>query len=192
MNYLLLFLVLVIISIMVYNMFIKDKNLIYIKCEYDNIHYLVKNDENKYEKVHILYEINKKVNEIINNLKQSDYYKNKHIRHLCNTYNPKSLYENIDPEYTSYSLNKGQEIRLCLIDPNNKSVITDVNTILFVVIHELSHIMTPEVGHPPNFWKNMSFLLKFSIDNNIYKYVNYEKYPVLYCGVNVNKTPYVI
>ena len=36
------------------------------------------------------------------------------------------------------------------------------NTILFVVIHELAHVMTEEIGHPPIFWENMKYLLEES------------------------------
>ena len=33
---------------------------------------------------------------------------------------------------------------------------------MFVAIHELAHIMTESVGHEPEFWDNMGFLLEKS------------------------------
>ncbi len=41
--------------------------------------------------------------------------------------------------------------------------LVDDNTILFVAIHELGHVMTKEQGHVPPFWDNMKFLLKIGI-----------------------------
>ena len=69
-------------------------------------------------------------------------------------------------------------------------LITDKNTMKFVLIHELAHIMTVENGHPPIFWKNMGFLLKEANSIGIYDAIDYSKNPVYYCGVLVDKTPY--
>ena len=187
MKYTFQFLLLIIIFIISYNNSILS-NITTIKSTYDNRYYKVKNDENKYKKVEVLSKINEKVLQLIHivyNMNED----NEHIKRLYNTYNQDSLSENLDMDYTAYSLNKGQEISICLIDING-NMITDINTILFVVIHELAHIMTIEVGHPPIFWDNMKYLLKVAVDNNIYKYIDYENEPTYYCGIHVNRTPY--
>ena len=61
---------------------------------------------------------------------------------------------------------------------------------MFVVIHELAHIMTEEIGHTPLFWENMRFLLEKAKEEGIYKPINYVKEPVQYCGMEINTTPY--
>ena len=54
-------------------------------------------------------------------------------------------------------------------------VVIDDNTVLFVVIHELAHIMTHEVGHTPLFWNNMKYLLEVGEKVGIYQPVNYSE-----------------
>ena len=99
-------------------------------------------------------------------------------------------YHNLEyKSYKAYSLNKGEEIVLCLHDKDGK-LIQDKNTMKFVLIHELAHVMTVENGHPPIFWKNMGYLLKEASSIGIYDAIDYSKNPVYYCGVLVDKTPY--
>ena len=50
--------------------------------------------------------------------------------------------------------------------------------------------MTKEIGHPDVFWENMNLLLKKSEDIGIYNIIDYQKYPVNYCGMPIDKTPY--
>ena len=75
--------------------------------------------------------------------------------------------------------------RLCRIEK-----FIDDNTILFVVIHELTHVMTEEVGHTPLFWSNMKYLLEEGKKAGIYSPVDYRKNPTDYCGMEINTTPY--
>ena len=65
----------------------------------------------------------------------------------------------------------------------------DMNTIIFVSIHELAHIMTPETGHTPLFWDNMKYLLEKASSIGIYNPVDYSKDPRMYCGMEINSTP---
>ena len=66
----------------------------------------------------------------------------------------------------------------------------DINTLTFVALHELAHVMTKSVGHTEEFWDNFSYLLKNSIKIGIYKYQNFKKKPVKYCGIKITDTPY--
>ena len=159
----------------------------------DNISYTVKNDKFKDMKVEILTELNNKVKILFQYFKKNNYFNNDRIKHLTKNYQSHKLSENVDNEYTSYSVNKGEEIKLCLSDnsASSNNITDDLNTAVFVLIHELAHIMTEEVGHPPKFWKNMSIILKHAIDCGIYNYVNYKENPVYYCGVHVKDTPYI-
>ena len=63
-------------------------------------------------------------------------------------YNPNNFSETgKDSKYTSYSVNKGEKIVLCLRSRDGKDRLIDENTLTFVSIHELAHIMTKSVGH---------------------------------------------
>ena len=60
---------------------------------------------------------------------------------------------------------------------------------MFVVIHELAHIITKSIGHTDEFWENMKFLLKISIKLGIYQEVDYKNKPEKYCGITITDTP---
>ena len=63
--------------------------------------------------------------------------------------------------YTSYSINKGEKIVFCLRQKSgpNKDELVDLNTMMFVAIHEMGHLMSESVGHTQEFWKNMKYLI---------------------------------
>lgn len=82
----------------------------------------------------------------------------------------------------AYVVNKGQELRVCLNDENK-------NDTMFVLLHELAHIMSKSYGHNDEFKKNMDFLVKEAVKLNIYKPTDYTKSPVNYCGVTISSTP---
>jgi predicted metal-dependent hydrolase len=66
----------------------------------------------------------------------------------------------------------------------------DINTLTFVALHELSHIMTSSVGHKQEFWQNFKFLLENAKAANIYQPEDYKKKPQEYCGMKITDNPY--
>ena len=62
---------------------------------------------------------------------------------------------------TSYSENKGQRVVVCLRDKTKppQYPIIEKNTIMFVVLHEMAHLMTETIGHTQEFWTNFKRLL---------------------------------
>jgi hypothetical protein len=95
-----------------------------------------------------------------------------------------------DAEHTSYSVNKGEKVHLCLRqrEGSNESLV-DENVMVFVAIHEMAHIVTPSVGHEPEFWNNFAWLLKQAEANGIYTYQNFKAHPVSYCGLTITDSP---
>jgi len=95
-----------------------------------------------------------------------------------------------DASHTSYSVNKGEEIHLCLRQRagGNESLV-DENVMVFVGIHELGHVCTESVGHGPDFWNNFGWLLKEAEAAGIYRYTDFQAHPVAYCGVNITDSP---
>jgi len=59
------------------------------------------------------------------------------------------------------NVNKGYEIYICLDGD-------DVNSAMYVLIHELAHMSVPEYDHTTNFWTNFKKLKQICIDNNLY------------------------
>ena len=92
--------------------------------------------------------------------------------------------------YTAYSENKGQKLAFCTTTTKKGSKLIDENTLTFVAIHELSHVMTESIGHKKEFWENFKFLLKNAVDMGIYKPVDYKKNPQPYCGMDITDNPY--
>ena len=66
---------------------------------------------------------------------------------------------------------------------------TQNNRIYFVIMHELGHIITDEVGHTPKFWRNFKKILKTAIKHKLYKYRDYYIDPVEFCNIIINSTP---
>jgi len=179
-----LFIIILFIIISKYN---KNKDVSIVKSTIDNRSYRVLKSDNEQEAANLLADINKDILLLLDSI--SDEKEDKYKR-LIKRYNPETLNENLETEsYKAYSLNKGEEIVICIRKDDN-SLIKDKNTMIFVIIHELSHIMTKETGHPDIFWENMNILLKKSSEIGIYNLVDYQKYPIDYCGMLIDKSPY--
>lgn len=120
------------------------------------------------------------------------YPDNPNIKRLKKGFNPKKIQETLPTsEFTAYSENKGEKLAFCLNkNKSGKGGLIDPNTLMFVAIHELSHIATENVGHTPDFWANFKFLLKEADKINIYKPVDYKKKPQEYCGMSIKDNPY--
>jgi len=112
-------------------------------------------------------------------------------KRLVKGFNPKKISETLPTsELTAYSENKGEKIAFCLNKKKDGNNLIDINTLTFVALHELSHIMTESIGHKQEFWQNFKFLLENAKEAKIYYPVDYKKNPQEYCGLNINDNPY--
>jgi len=91
---------------------------------------------------------------------------------------------------TSYTLNKGEKLVFCLRSNENPSKIHELNLLMYVSIHELSHIASKSYGHNAEFRRNFSWLLKHSVDIGIWNYINYGLINKEYCGIKIDRTHY--
>jgi hypothetical protein len=113
------------------------------------------------------------------------------VKRLVEGFNPKKISETLPTsELTAYSENKGEKIAFCLNTKKDGNKLIDINTLTFVALHELSHIMTKSIGHKQEFWENFKFLLTNAKEANIYQPVDYKKKPQEYCGMTINDNPY--
>ena len=92
---------------------------------------------------------------------------------------------------TSYSENKGQKIVVCLRDKTKppKYPVVDKNTVMFVMLHEMAHLMTETIGHTQEFWSNFKRILGDAVQIGIYDQVNYAHQPTPYCGMMITDSP---
>ncbi len=113
------------------------------------------------------------------------------IQKLVKGFNPKAIQETLPTsELTAYSENKGEKIAFCLNKTKDSTKLIDLNTLTFVAIHELAHIMTTSIGHKQEFWQNFKFLLEGAKASGIYEPVDYQKKPENYCGITITDSPY--
>ena len=120
------------------------------------------------------------------------YPDDENVQRLVKGFNPKRISETLPTsELTAYSENKGEKLAFCLNKKkDDTSKLIDINTLTFVAIHELSHIMTKSEGHKQVFWQNFKFLLENAKEANIYQPVDYKKSPEPYCGMDITDNPY--
>lgn len=114
------------------------------------------------------------------------------VKQLVAGFNSDNVMETLPTStYTAYSENKGEKVAFCLNqkkDDNNNLI--DEDTLLFVAIHELSHIMTKSIGHKSEFWVNFKFLLDNAKEAGIHEPVDYKNKPQEYCGMKIHDNPY--
>jgi hypothetical protein len=120
------------------------------------------------------------------------YPDNEDVQRLKANFNPEKISETLPTsEFTAYSENKGEKLAFCLNKTKEEgSKLIDINTLTFVAIHELSHVMTKSEGHKQVFWQNFKFLLEAAKEANIYQPVDYKKNPEPYCGMDITDNPY--
>jgi len=112
------------------------------------------------------------------------------VDNLVNKYDPDYLEEN-DPTFTvghkTFTLNF-QRIAICLRKRSGEFY--DMNTLQFVMMHELSHIAALEKNHDDYFWLVFKFILHSAVELVGYTPINYAQYPFEYCNINVSHNPY--
>lgn len=158
----------------------------YVRSNVDKIEYLVRKLPDKQQAADYLADINTDLLKLVRHM-LAKYPNNSDVKQLYNNFNPESVSEgSVDSGYTSYSVNKGEKIILC-IRQTDKSFV-DKNVVLYVAIHELGHLMTPEIGHTPSFWRNFKWLLEEAVGMGIYTKENYNAKPKDYCGISITNS----
>lgn len=186
----LLVILIIIISIRIYN----NSDYFNLKCiisDVDGNKYCVRERSKLKLAANKLAKVNKKLIKLVNYCKEN-YSERDNVKRLVNGFNPKKICETLPTsKYTAYSENKGEKIALCLDkEKNGNGGLIDDNTLIFVAIHEVSHIATKTVGHNDEFWSNFKFLLGEASKIGIYKPIDYKKSPKRYCGIKIKDSPY--
>ena len=165
----------------------------YIRSDIDKKYYLVRNLIDKQNAADMLANVRQNIfklieylNEHKNNLEYIEYknYIEQLNERIINTIIIESESNN---GYTSYSINKGEKLVFCLRS-KEKENIHDINLIMYVVLHEMSHIACPEIGHTQLFKKIFAFLTTIAIKLNIYKKIPFETESKEYCGMNITES----
>ena len=166
-------------------------NLRCIVSTIDGKKYCVRERNNIQNASNLLARTTEKLEYLVENVGQR-YPDRENVQKLVKNFNPTTIKETLPTsEYTAYSENKGEKIAFCL---NKKKTdndnLIDSNTLMFVAIHEIAHIMTTSVGHTEEFWNNFKFLLENAVEIKIYTPIDYKKEPEGYCGMDITDNPY--
>ena len=157
----------------------------------DGQEYCVRNGQHVYQSADLLAETVSRCSLLVRGL-QEKYPNNSGVQRLVNRFNPNEVSETLPTDiHVAYSDNKGDHLGFCLHKKNNAdSRLIDPDTLFFVALHELAHIMTVEAGHPQIFWENFKFLITQAHEMTLIKPQNFKKKPVEYCGMKLTDNPY--
>lgn len=180
-------LLIVLIVIFIYINFLrKSIHLDLVESTINNQKYYVRKLPDAQEAADKLARLSSDLLQLMDHLKGKD---KEGVDRLIDNFDTNIITENIPGSlYVAYSVNKGDELSICIRDKETNNFIDD-NTVTFVAIHELSHIMSRSTGHTEEFWDNMKYLLEQASDIGIYSPVDYSTNPIVYCGEEINSTP---
>lgn len=167
----------------------KYSDLTYVVSNLDGKPYLVRNRDDKQQAADLMSQIKTNLTKIVDYM-EKNHISDPRVKRLIEKFRPDNISESIpNTSYTSYSVNKGEKIVFCIRSKDEYEKLEDLNTMMFVAIHELAHIMTKSIGHTEEFWDNMKYLLKKAIKINVYKPIDYKSNPTDYCGTKITDTP---
>ena len=163
-----------------------------VKSSVDGNTYVVRDMPDKQDAADLLARVRQRMQKLYNYL-IATYPEKLQVKQLKQNFKPEPsrISESTpDAEHTSYSVNKGDSVHLCLRQRqgNNESLVKE-NVMTFVALHEMSHMITSTIGHGPDFWNNFGWLLKIAEEQGIYKYEDFSAHPVAYCGVKITDSP---
>ena len=169
------------------------RSMTFLQSPLDNQYYLVRDLSDKTTAVIMLSTIR------LNIIKLNDYlvknkngkYKEyqKYIEQLDERIKSVTIAESRESSSsTSYSVNKGEELVFCLRSKKEWNKFHNFNTIMYVALHEISHIACPEYGHGALFKKIFAFITEVSIELNIYTHTDFNKSPEEYCGIYITES----
>lgn len=87
----------------------------------------------------------------------------------------------------AFTVNKSSEMRICIRSINSQ--FEDPNTAMFVILHELAHVMSVSYGHNEEFKNNFAYITKLASQLGIYTPEDFTRVPKSYCGTIISSTP---
>ncbi len=153
-----------------------------------DVSFLVLDGPKSKEAALILCQVNKRLKTFMNYLKM---YPQPGTDRLLERYSDLKIVESSDSAYTiNKSLGYFDKIHLCL---KRQGRFFDIDTIMFVVIHELTHVMRDSLDlfndHPRGFWRDNRMLLLEAEKAGVMKNINYGLSPVQYCEKKIASNP---
>ena len=168
----------------------------YVKSNIDNKEYLVRDLDDATQAAALLSNLKRRMIKVTEHL-----YKNKDSIYSENKDYIDNLYKKVkkgvvisenssETNYTSYSVNKGEELVFCLRsrkkDKNNE--FHDLNLLTYVLLHEMAHIACPEYGHTPLYNRIFGFITTVAIQIGEYNKIDFYQNNTEYCGMTITSS----
>lgn len=161
----------------------------YVQSNLNGKKYKVRKLEDKEDAANMLAETHEKLLKVCKLLKNNN-PGDERVKRLIEKFRDTSIQESDgNSSQTSYSINKGEKIVLCIRAKDGTNKLVDENLLMFVALHEISHIMTKSIGHTEEFWDNFKFVLEECQKSGIYKCIDFTVDPKAYCGITVTSSP---
>jgi hypothetical protein len=163
----------------------------YRKAKMNNVEYGIQESFNKSdEAVELLAKLHQYMQKLVSDL-ANKYPYDERVKRLVKNFKNCKIEESPNKEdESSYTINKGELMAICLRHKKESHQFHDYNTLLFVIIHELSHIASISEGHNSEFITNFKWLLQEAKSFGYYEPIDYKTSPMTYCGVKVTNNPY--
>lgn len=90
---------------------------------------------------------------------------------------------------TAYTTNK-QMVYICLENKVYPYKIYNINTVMFVILHELAHVANDSWDHGADFWKLFKLFIAEAESARVYIPVDYKLAPEQYCNTKITYNPH--
>jgi hypothetical protein len=166
--------------------------LVEVRSTVDGKIYRVRDMRDKQQAADLLAKVRIRMQRLYDHL-QKTYPDKPQVKRLLQRFeaNPERILEATpDAEHTSYSVNKGEKVHLCLRQRQggDESLVNE-NIMVFVSLHEMGHMITDSIGHEAEFWNNFGWLLREAEKIGVYQYQDFKAHPVRYCGTSITDQP---
>jgi hypothetical protein len=175
----------------------------YVRSDIDNQLYMVRNQKDKQKAANLLARLKKNIYDITDymyskiqdaktaSLPRYQEFKPYIIQLKNKIKNVVVMESSSNSVYTSYTVNKGEQIIFCIRSKSlaktlNADSLHDLNLVMYVALHEISHVACPEYNHTPLFKKIFRFICEEAIEMGIYHKIDFERSPKEYCGMKIN------
>jgi hypothetical protein len=158
-----------------------------VRSKTDGRRYIVRKLPDRQEAAEVMARINQRLIKVVSHMERK-YPKDPDVQRLVRNFNPDALSEGgMEVGFTSYSVNKGEKIVLC-IRQSSTDAFVDENVLTYVALHELAHLMTEEVGHPKPFWTNFKRIASQAVAIGVYHKADFQAQPQAYCGIEIKSS----
>ncbi len=132
--------------------------------------------------------IHKDINRLVKYMKMNNLPDEESANRLFSRWSGCKLKETLENDNTvAFTMNKGSSIHMCVRSSDDQ--LEDYNIGMFVVLHELAHIMTISYGHTEEFNTNFAKIIDISKKLGIYRPIDFSKEPKTYCGTTISTIP---